>query len=266
MRTLTARAEVYAVLTDPAAEVPAVPDGASGVRWLRAAVARFSNGDAHARRRALAMSELAAVDEKSLCDKAFEWTCGIVSESGPVVDVMALIARRVPVGVLAEALGLPDVSRDVAVVARAYHPHVEPDAETEEALSRLVEACGPGADERAAARIGLLIQACDATAGLVASALLSGSVAGAEPPVRVTRRVVGGEIVALDLAAAKLAFGAGVKECPGRGHAVALVMGILAALRGFRVVPGKIAYEPSVNIRVPVSLPLVRSDSVGGLC
>ncbi|GAA4536805.1 hypothetical protein GCM10023192_35550 [Amycolatopsis samaneae] len=264
---MTTRAGVYAVLTDSAAVVPPVPDGDSGgVRWLRAAVARFSNGDAHARRRALVLSELVDIDEKSLCDKAFAWTRRIVADAGPVLDVMTVIARRVPVGVLAEALGLPDVSADIAVVARAYHPHVEPGPAAEAALARLVEVCGGVADEHAAARIGLLIQACDATAGLVASALLSGSIADAEPPVRSTRRVVGGEIVALDLAAAKLTFGAGAKECPGRGHAVALVMGILAALRGFRVVPGEIGYEPSVNIRVPLSLPISRESSVGGLC
>src|SRR5205814_62332 len=103
------------------------------------------------------------------------WTRRIVADAGPVLDVMAVFARRVPVGVLAEALGLPDVSEDIAVLARAYHPHVEPGPEAEAALARLVEVCGGVADEHAAARIGLLVQACDATAGLVASALLSGS-------------------------------------------------------------------------------------------
>jgi hypothetical protein len=41
------------VLLDLAFTVPAVPEAAAGVGWIRCIVPRFCEGDAHARRRAL---------------------------------------------------------------------------------------------------------------------------------------------------------------------------------------------------------------------
>ncbi len=256
------------------AEVPPVPQDVppGGVAWLRASVARFSNGGDHARRRSLAIRELATVSVESLREKAFQWTERIVADVD-AVDVMAAIARPVPVGVLAEELGLPDVSADVAVVASAYHPHVTPDAAAEAALARLIAACGGVADEQAAARIGLLIQACDATAGLIGNAVpvfLRGNLAAlnvvldTDPPVRRTRRRIDGEDVVVELAG--LPFGAGPKECPGREHAVALAAGVLEALRGFRLPETEIAYEPSASLHIPLRLRVTRDTSVGGFC
>lgn len=259
------------------AEVPPVPQDVppGGVAWLRASVARFSNGDAHTRRRSLAIRSLATISVESLRERAFRWTERIVADPG-VVDVMAAIARPVPVGVLATELGLPDVSADIAVVAPAYHPHVVPDAAAEAALARLVAACGGVADEPAAARIGVLIQACDATAGLIGNAVpvflqgesAAGDVLGAvldtDPPVRRTRRRIDGEDVVVELAG--LPFGAGAKECPGRAHAVALATGVLQALSDFRLLETEIAYEPSANLHVPVRLRVTRDLSVGGFC
>lgn len=256
------------------AEVPSVPQDVppGGVAWLRASVARFSNGADHARRRSLAIRELATVSADSLRDKACRRTERIVADA-EVVDVMAAIARPVPVGVLAAELGLPDVSADIAVVAPAYHPHVTPDAAAEAAMARLIEACGGVADERAAARIGLLIQACDATAGLIGNAVpvfLQGHpealdvVLDTDPPVRRTRRRIDGEDVVVELAG--LPFGAGPKECPGRAHAVALAAGVLKALRGFRLLETEIAYEPSANLHIPIRLRVTRGTSVGGFC
>src|ERR1700724_1531911 len=96
----------HAVLTDPDFVVPSVSDVPSGgVAWLRASVARFSNGDTHRRRHALAVAELAAVDPDALRLRASRGADG-------------------PVEVLAEALGLPvGVAGDVAVVAKSYQPH-----------------------------------------------------------------------------------------------------------------------------------------------
>jgi cytochrome P450 len=254
-------------LIAPVPPVPAdVPPG--GVAWLRASVARFSNGADHARRRALAVELLADVDPELLRDKAFVWTQRIISEVEDV-DVMAVIARPVPVGVLAEALGLPDVSAEVALVAAAYHPHVTPSDAAEAAMGRLIEACGGTSDEVAAARIGLLVQACDATAGLIGnalSALLAGNPGEllADPPVLRTRRRVDGEDVTVELTGTP--FGAGPRECPGPAHAIALATGVLEALRGFRLTEGETEWVSSPNLRMPAVLRVTRGSSVGGLC
>lgn len=205
------------------APVPPVPTDVvpGSVAWLRASVGRFSNGADHVRRRALSVSLLADVDPEVLRRKASE-TAGDV--------------RSVVVGVLAGELGLPVVPSDVVAVAAVYHPHVTPSAEAETALGRLVAACG-GPTELTAARIGLLIQACEATAGLIGKAdplVREGKppeeavaeVLRADPPVAHTRRRIDGEDVLVPLAGTP--FGAGPRECPGPAHAIALATGVLA--------------------------------------
>jgi hypothetical protein len=253
-------------MTSLAAPVPSVPlDVPLGsVAWLRASVARFSNGSDHTRRRGLAVDLLSGVDLDSLRDKAFARTRRIMGEA-EVVDVMAVIARPVPVGVLAEALGLPDVSADVTPVAAAYHPHVSPGADAEAALGRLIAACGGTADEAAAARIGLLVQACDATAGLIGNEL-SASLTGkpAEQPVLGTRRRIDGEDVMVSLAGAP--FGAGPRACPGSRHANALATGVLQALRGFRLTEAETTWVSSPNLRMPAVLRVTRGGTVRGFC
>lgn len=196
-----------AVLTDPAFVVPPAPDGsAGGVAWLRASVARFSNGAAHRRRRALAVAGLATVDPDALRLRASEGARGAVE-------------------VLAEALGLPaDVAEDVAAVARSYQLHTPITQEADLAVGRLVEACGGVADEATANRIGLLVQACEATNALVAN-IVSGRTG---PPVPKTRRLApDGTIVEVDLT--EEPFGIGPHACPGRAHALALAAGLAEA-------------------------------------
>ncbi|MFI6607806.1 isocitrate lyase/phosphoenolpyruvate mutase family protein [Streptomyces sp. NPDC050507] len=106
------------------------------------------------------------------------------------------------------------------------------------------------APESAAGRIGLLVQACEATAALVETAagnerLPLSRVLRELPPVRTMRRVAAGatrvagreiaegDVVLLDLAAANrahpvpLTFGAPPRICPGRAHALALADGLL---------------------------------------
>ncbi|MGW6207103.1 isocitrate lyase/phosphoenolpyruvate mutase family protein [Streptomyces sp. NPDC055089] len=106
------------------------------------------------------------------------------------------------------------------------------------------------APESAASRIGLLVQACEATAALVETAagnerLPLSRVLRELPPVRTMRRVAAGatrvagreiaegDVVLLDLAAANrahpvpLTFGAPPRICPGRAHALALADGLL---------------------------------------
>ncbi|MEV7039274.1 hypothetical protein [Amycolatopsis sp. NPDC051061] len=216
-------------MTSLSAPVPPVPTDVvpGSVAWLRASVARFSNGPDHARRRSLAVDLLADVDPEVLQRKAFEKAGGDF--------------RLVVVGVLAGELGLPVVASDVVAVAAAYHPHVTPSAEAEAALGRLVTACGGTTDELVAARIGLLIQACEATAGLIGNAVplvragkppeeAVAEVLRADPPVPHTRRRVYGEDVLVPLAGTP--FGAGQRECPGPAHAIALATGVLRVTRG----------------------------------
>ncbi|MEV0429037.1 cytochrome P450 [Micromonospora sp. NPDC050495] len=124
------------------------------------------------------------------------------------VDVMALLARRVPVEVLAAGLGLADpvaAAPAVAAVAAAYHPGADPAAvaAADRAVAALLALSPPAPPEVAANRIGLLVQACDATAGLIGAAVRWGLAAPAAvptadllaevlrlaPPVRATRRV-----------------------------------------------------------------------------
>jgi hypothetical protein len=195
------------VLTDPNYRVPSPPYAPDGVAWLRASVARFSNGATHQRRRALAVTELAAIDPDAL-------------------RALALRRGTGPVEVLAEALGLPiTVAEDIAVIAKSYQPHTTITPAADQAVDRLVRIFG-ASDERTANRIALLIQACDATAALVANTLAGRT----DPPVPKTRRVApDGVTVEADLTESP--FGAGPHACPGRLHALALADGLVQAER-----------------------------------
>ncbi|MFG2054594.1 cytochrome P450 [Micromonospora sp. NPDC048930] len=124
------------------------------------------------------------------------------------VDVMARLARRVPLEVLAARLGLADpaaAGAAVPAVAAAYHPGADPAvvARADRAVAALLALSPPAPPEVAANRIGLLVQACDATAGLIGAAVRHGRTAPAavstvdllaevlrlDPPVRATRRL-----------------------------------------------------------------------------
>jgi hypothetical protein len=172
------------VLEDPAYSAPVAPAAPSGVGWLRGAVARFSEGEAHRRRRALVVS---------------------------TIDRLGLIPYQgTPTRSLLTALGLaPDLEGDVAVVAAAYQPHFAQTEEADAAADRLVTACG-GRTEEAAALACVLVQAHAATLALI-DERRAGS---AGPPVPLTRRVTpSGEEVLVDLRDAH--FGRGPHRCPG---------------------------------------------------
>lgn len=246
--------DVRAVLADPALVpelLPAYngPAGAS-VAWLRATVARFSSGETHRRRRALVEAELARLEPAALR------RAGAV---GPDGDVRVRVVRT-----LAEALEMPDpgpVAEAVIVIAGAYFgganaAAADPDVAVaaDAAVGRLVAhlASGPADDaawEAVANRIGLLVQACEATAALVEAAAGSdvplARVLREDPPVRTMRRIAArathvagreiaeGDVVLLDLATGNrthpvpLTFGAPPRVCPGRAHALALADGLL---------------------------------------
>jgi cytochrome P450 len=281
MQVVTSHAGVRSILTDPAWVVPpAQPDGTTGtLAWLRASVPRFCSGADHERRRALAERELGRIEPDALRRAAAERTLAVLAAAPKTADLVALVARPVPLATLASALGVSDADLDVVTgyvpaVAAAYQPgaseQLRRDADT--AVGRLLRVLGPDPDEAAAGRIGLLVQACDATAGLVANTVrqardLHGAAAGwpvealveetlrFDPPARGTRRQAGpgGETVLLDLAAANrdpaafadpdrfdpgrgrgphLAFGHGLRPCPGAAHAVALACGVVEAVLG----------------------------------
>ena len=218
--------DVVAVLSDARFEVPPAPAAGPNIDmvWFRASVPRFSNGDVHERRRAYAVAALDEIDPGELRAKA----AALV----PSTDRSEIAVR-----VLAEALGVTVCVDDVLAVASEY---LDGGNSAGASVLRLVEAFGGSADEVTAARISLLVQACTATAKLIELRLARSAL----PPVPLMRRVcvdaamVGavavepGEPVALDLVPAAmdgkdLMFGAGMRPCPGRDHAIAIADGVV---------------------------------------
>jgi hypothetical protein len=196
---------------------------------------------------------------------------------------MARVARRVPGLVLAAALGSAEpelLIGHLAPVAAVYQPGPTDPRTADGSVARLAELMPGGPDELVAARIGLLIQAYDATAGLIGNAVVAGIRAGrpvpaaelvgqalrADPPVRRTRRVTpAGETIALDLTVAgddpagHLEFGYGQRICPGAAHATALAEGAVQALLArCRWTGAGIGYPDSAALRARARHPAMR--------
>ena len=120
---ISAADEVRAILADPGYVVPpaaAVPETEYGtLAWLRSLVARFCDGDVHERRRALVERDLAGFPPDRLRLAAAELTRSELAQQarGEQFDAM-ILARRVPVAVLASELGLAgyDLRRAVDAV------------------------------------------------------------------------------------------------------------------------------------------------------
>ncbi|MGW3604090.1 cytochrome P450 [Micromonospora sp. NPDC005161] len=173
---VTRHADVRTALTDPAFQVPPVDTGPPGtLAWLRGAVSRFSPPEWHAERRAIGTSALSALDPDELRQEAARRTTAALDDAGAHLDVMRELARPVPLRVLAGRLGLTDpaaAGTAVAAVAAAYHPGVDPALvrRADRAVATLLELCPPARPEVRANLIGLLVQACDATAGLIGAA------------------------------------------------------------------------------------------------
>jgi cytochrome P450 len=283
-RTVADPALVRAILADPGYTVPDPGCGAPPrtMHWLRQNVARFSHGTDHARRRELAESLLRPLDPVRLRAAARDQTSSVIDEAGRgPFNVMARVARRVPGLVLAAALGSADpevVIGHLAPVAAVYQPGPADPRPADGSVARLAELMPGGPGELVAARIGLLIQAYDATAGLIGNAVVAGIRVGhpvpaaelvgqalrADPPVRFTRRVSpSGETVALDLTvggddpAGHLAFGYGQRICPGAAHAIALAEGAVQPLLArCRWTGAAIGYPEPSALRAPERLEL----------
>jgi cytochrome P450 len=150
------------------------------IAWLRASVSRFVNGAEHERRRAQAVGELARLSPELLRSEAKERSHVVLAglgRRGDRVELMGPLARRVPMATLAAALHCPDPeSAATAVIAAAagYLFALE-DPErlrvADAATTTLVDLFMPSEIGAAIARISLLAQGCDATAGLVGTTL-----------------------------------------------------------------------------------------------
>ncbi|MFU8871573.1 cytochrome P450 [Micromonospora sp. SL4-19] len=211
---VTRHADVVEVLTDPRCVVPVSAGGPAGtLAWLRGTVSRFSGPDRHPARRAIGVTALARLDPEELREDAARLTETELEQAVSRIDVMDRLARRVPLAVLAARLGLADptvAGPAVAAVAAAYHPGAGPTAvaRADTAVAALLAMAPPAPPEVAANRIGLLVQACDATAGLIGGAArhlravpaavstheLLAELLRLDPPVRATRRITTGAL------------------------------------------------------------------------
>lgn len=205
---------------------PGPPGPFGTMAWLRATASRFANGETHARRRGLVEARLAALDPAELAATARRAAAAPAPATRAADEAAAHGAPRaaspfagvprpyLPVAVLADATGMADPAAAVAhtrVVAAAYHPGTDhPGAD--DALASLLALLPPDEPERLAQHVALLVQACEATAGLVR---------GDNLPVKSTKRVTpDGTIIAVDLK--DHPFGDGPRRCPGEAHARAL--------------------------------------------
>ena len=210
-------ADVQAILADDRFEVPGVgaAEAAVGtISWLRSSASRFVNGPEHARRRALLVDQLHGLEPEQLRSAADRRTQAVLAAAGrrgDRVDVMDRIARRVPMAVLAAGLGLADPDRAaeaVVAIAGCYLTGADRQAQpaADAATAELVGMFGAVAMDVVVARITLLAQGCDGTAGLIGTALhvvqdaaqaaagwttddLLSEVLRHSPPVRLSRRV-----------------------------------------------------------------------------
>lgn len=211
--------DVQAVLADERFEVVTFPEGGpvGTIGWLRASVSRFINGAEHQRRREHAVAELRRLDPEQLRSAAYRRSRAALRRAGQPgerIDVMLLLARRMPMAAMAANLGIADPDRaaeQVIAVAAGYFPGSDAPNQraAEQALAQLVSILEPAELELIVTRIALMVQACDGTAGLIGITLhilQDAAPAGADPrwstdslllealrrrpPLRASRRVV----------------------------------------------------------------------------
>ncbi len=175
---VAAASDVAAVLGSPDAVVGFTADPARPVSGLQGRMARFTDGPEHARRRASTVSLLADLDPGALRRAAADRAADRLAGAGEL-EVMAALARWVPVAVLAEAMGVADPDDAVAAVAELAGglapplgaPTATGAGAAADRLAGLLAHTEPDGDLPVDA-IGVLFQAFDATAGLVGNAVL----------------------------------------------------------------------------------------------
>jgi len=175
-------ADVQAILADDRFEVPAVHDAGAApgsIAWLRASVSRFANGSEHEQRRAEAISQLSLLSPDDLRAAASEAATAELRRAGlpgDRFDVMARLARHVPMAVLAGRLDAADPGQAAeAVIAVAAGYFGAPDEQIRKAAdagtARLISLLEPADLAVKVAKMTLLVQGCDAIAGLIGTAL-----------------------------------------------------------------------------------------------
>ncbi len=252
---ITGRDEVVAAFCNPRLLVPEAPPGSQGMAWLRSSVSRFTNGEAHRRRRVLVERELAKLAPASLAAAADAMMRRVLGGPSRELDLIP-VAQGVLVQVICEAVAGAPVDNSVVVdgvtVASSYPLDSPESPAADAALGRLVAVFGGG--EEGAARIALLAQACDATTAVIANMLLADD----RTPLRITRRTTeAGDPVVLDLEGAGLPFGAGPRSCPGKAQALAMATAVVATVHELaEVIQHEIEYQRSPNLRLPTRLPI----------
>lgn len=273
--------DVREALSCPGLHIPPPPGGGPLDR-LRRAMARFSDGPEHERRRRAIEATIARLPAAALAERVAALAAEAIATGAPI-DAAAL-SRAVLTAAFADALG-PDLTApidDVAELSARLAPAVGRTRSDDDDVSALVARVvgEPMAPSRVAA-FSIVHQARDATAGLVAAALLRhGDVEAAarlDAPVQLTTRRAGSGVrlggvdvppaadVVVVLASASSdpahadlfplhppTFGAGPHACPGAELARTLAGAIVAAVQavGARVTPTG-AYEARSNLRIP---------------
>src|SRR5258708_25740093 len=220
----------------------------------------------------MAEQDIAGVDPASRGRAAAALTAAELARraSSEPVDVMPL-ARRVPAAAIAAGLGVAqdDIAAVVEAMLAAVSGYLTPDMagpDADSSVAFLAKTFGPAEPEQLANRIGLLMQACDATAALIGNALIAAFAAEGtveeiigrtlvdDPPTLRTRRVSpDGELVTIDISGCT--FGAGRRPCPGSDQATALAAGVLdAILARCELADQQVGYLASPNLRIPARL------------
>jgi cytochrome P450 len=295
----------------PAEPVPAALVGSPSGEIFRHLV-RMNDGAGHCPFKQAVTGALDSIDPVRIGAESRRWAEHL--EISPLSN----FAFSLPVAVVASLLGLPEeVLPQVVLWMRSFVPSIAPGCGPE-ALERGKEAAGRlldlflsllrtgsaagllakladearrfGRDDEAviaANAIGFMVQAHDATAGLIGNTLISlasdpdkserlaeviQETLHLDPPVQNTRRFVAqdgivagqamraGDVILVVLAAADRTFGAGLHACPGEKLAAAIAQAGIERLllSGFdlaRFSAGRV-YLPAANVRIPFGQPL----------
>jgi cytochrome P450 len=234
------------------------------IAWLRASVSRFVNGAEHERRRARLLEQLQQLDPDELrtaaaqrCHEALNGA----NRPGDRVEAMVLLARQVPMATMASRLGIADpegAAMAVIATAAGYFPGSSPAAQkaADTATAHLIGMFGSADLTVVVARIALMVQACDGTAGLIGGALnalqdgpdaaadwstdaLLAEVVRHSSPTRVIRRVARGPI---DVGGCQVSAGDAVTCDIGTANRDPAVFG-----RPARFEPGRPSPKPNLS-------------------